>query len=59
MWAKWQLVAQLIIENDLGSYKKLSQLLSKARVQELIPWEAIEDRSRSVLASAGFADMPQ
>lgn len=37
-------------------YKRLSELLTKARLAGLVPWEAIEDRSRVRLPSAGFAD---
>jgi hypothetical protein len=52
----YQLVARLIIDNTLEQYKKLSRVLSKARLDGVVPWEAIEDRSRSTLHSAGWQD---
>ncbi len=52
----YQLVAAGDIENNLGQYKKLSRLLTKARLDDLVPWAALEDRVRSVLHSAGWAD---
>jgi hypothetical protein len=45
----YQLVAALIIPNRLGEYKRLSRVLTKARLDGLVPWEALEDRSRRVL----------
>jgi hypothetical protein len=52
----YQLVAQLIIENNIAEYKKLSKVLSKARLDGIVPWDAIEDRSRDSLSSAGWGD---
>lgn len=42
----YQLVSKQIIENHPNKYKMLSNLLSRAREQGLIDWQAIEDRSR-------------
>jgi len=44
------------IENSINSYKRLSTMLTKARLQRLIPWAAIEDRTRATLASGGWMD---
>jgi hypothetical protein len=45
----YQLVSRDIIENSLGEYKQLSDLLAKARLAGLVPWAALEDRARTIL----------
>jgi len=50
----YQLVARGVIENALGEYKKLSELLTEARLSGLVPWEALEDRARTILHSGGW-----
>ena len=50
----YQLVARVLIENTKHNYNKLSRVLVKARLQGIVPWEAMEDRSRSHLASGGW-----
>ena len=55
----YHLVAAGVIENDLWEYKKLSRLLSKARIEGLVPWGAIEDRARTTLPSARWDDVEQ
>jgi hypothetical protein len=45
----YQLVSRGIIENSLGEYKQLSDLLAKARLAGLVPWAALEDRARTIL----------
>lgn len=50
----YQLVASLVIPNNRNSYGNLSKYLTKARLQGLIPWEAMEDRSRAHLVSGGW-----
>jgi hypothetical protein len=52
----YQLVAALVVENKEVEYKKLSRMLVKARLDGLIPWEALEDRARATLHSGGFWD---
>ena len=52
----YQLVAAGDIENRRAAYQKLSRVLVQARLDGHMPWEAIEDRTRSVLDSAGWDD---
>jgi len=52
----YQLVAAGDIENNLKQYSKLSRMLAKARLEGLVSWDAIEDRSRRTLGSAGWSD---
>jgi len=52
----YQLVATLVIENQPRKYKRLSELLTKARLSGLIPWEAIENRARTMLWSPRWPD---
>ncbi len=52
----YALVAAVVIPNRIQEYTKLSRLLTKARLDGVVPWEAIEDRARSMLASGGWQD---
>jgi hypothetical protein len=52
----YQLVARGVLENSLGKYKRLSELMTKARLGGLVPWEALEDRAREMLYSGGWAN---
>jgi hypothetical protein len=52
----YQLVAAVVIDNNPREYGKLSRVLTKARLDGVVPWKAIEDRTRSVLTSDGWAD---
>jgi hypothetical protein len=42
----YQLVSRGIIANEEREYKKLSRILSNARLAGLVDWDAIEDRTR-------------
>jgi len=50
----YQLVAALVIENHITEYKRLSTLLSEARLSGELSWETMEDRSRVYLGSGGW-----
>jgi len=52
----YQLVGAGIIPNNRAAYSALSRLLTKARLDELVPWGAMEDRSRAMLNSGGWQD---
>ena len=52
----YRLVAAGTIENNLAEYSKLSRILTKARLDGLVSWESMEDRSRRMLLSAGWED---
>lgn len=53
----YQLVAKEIIPNNLAQYKKVSRLLVKLRENDMVPWSAIEDRSRRTTDKRGFSDL--
>jgi hypothetical protein len=55
----YQLVSRGIIENSLGEYKQLSDLLAKARLAGLVPWAALEDRARTILRPSGYANQQE
>jgi hypothetical protein len=42
--------------NDKTSYRKLTDLLARARINALIPWQAIEDSTRPVDLHTAFAN---
>ena len=52
----YQLVGKGLIPNDQKEYRKLSRVLTKARLAGLVPWAAMEDRARSMLHSGGWYD---
>jgi hypothetical protein len=45
----YRLVSRLLIPNTINSYKRLSRIMVKAREQEDVPVNCLEDRSRRVL----------
>jgi hypothetical protein len=45
----YRLVSRLLIPNTVNSYKRLSRIMVKAREQEDVPVNCLEDRSRRVL----------
>lgn len=47
----YRLVSAGIIANTVSEYKRLSKILVKARLEGLIPFTAIEDRSRRFIGS--------
>lgn len=52
----YQLVAAALIENTTRSYKRLGAQLVEARLGGLVPWDAIEDRGRSLIDVERHAD---
>jgi len=50
----YRLVAWGVIDNSDPSYKRLSTVLVDARMEGLIEWEAMEDRSRRILEPNGW-----
>jgi len=52
----YQLVAAGDIDNSIREYKRLSRLLSDARYAGLVSWDAIEDRSRTLLPACVWRD---
>lgn len=52
----YQMVAKLLIPNTGSQYKGLSAALARARKEELLEWEAIEDRTRPLYGGVGYED---
>jgi len=55
----YQLVTKNLIRNEEKQYKRLSTVLSDARLMGLIDWEAIEDRVRVPRIPSEFADLKE
>lgn len=53
----YQFVARGLIENTVKSYKRLADVINEGRLQGLIDWDAIEDRTRA-LASLSHWSSP-
>ncbi len=52
----YQMVAGLVIENNVGQYKRVSDVLATLRVNGTVPWSAIEDRTRRTIEKRGRED---
>lgn len=48
----YQFVARDLIENTTRAYKRLGNIVNKARLAGLLDWDAIEDRTRNVRRNA-------
>jgi len=55
----YQLVAQNYIPNKISEYKALSVLLKHARLDNHVPWDAVEDRLREARLHRGWYDARQ
>lgn len=55
----YQLVSKEYIENNKSQYGMLSQLLTAARLEGLISWHDIEDRTRPFHRLTGFENMSE
>lgn len=55
----YQLVSRQIVENNRNRYQSVSDAIVKARQQEIIPWEWIEDRLRRPRKVSMWADLAE
>ena len=55
----YQLVGKAIIPNSQREYKRLGDLLSKARLAGLVDWDAIEDRARRPVVWRSYDSIQQ
>lgn len=55
----YQLVSREIIPNNDASYKNISRVLTVLRRNDLVDWDAIEDRSRRMVNKRGITDLEQ
>lgn len=53
----YRLVAKNIIPNTEASYKRLGGILTNARKLGIIPWDAMEDRGRSIDSAATWNNL--
>ena len=49
----YQAVSRLLVANKLNEYRKTSRILTTLRRNDLLPWSAIEDRTRRTFAKRG------
>ncbi len=54
----YRFVHEKVIENNDKMYKKLTGIMTKAREAGLVPWDAIEDRSRTMHKSTPQESIP-
>jgi len=55
----YALVSNETIANDKKTYSKLSRIVCAARLEGLIDWRAIEDRTRTIKDLSGYTDAAQ
>ena len=53
----YQLIAKGFIENNRSQYTMLSTLVKWMRIDEMLPWEALEDRTRKITDKRGFTNV--
>ena len=53
----YQLVAKGYIKNNRSQYTMLSTLVKWMRIDEMLPWEALEDRTRNITDKRGFTNV--
>ena len=51
----YQLIAKGFIDNNRSQYTMLSTLVKWMRIDEMISWEVLEDRTRRVTGKRGFS----
>ncbi|MBK5963654.1 hypothetical protein CCR95_06030 [Thiocystis minor] len=49
----YQAVSRLLVQNHQNEYRKVSRLLTTLRRHDLLPWHAIEDRTRTTFGKRG------
>lgn len=52
----YQFVSRGFIANSVQSYKQLGDVINEGRLQGLIDWEAIEDRTRGLASLSNWSD---
>ncbi|MEW6658772.1 MAG: hypothetical protein AB1424_08930 [Thermodesulfobacteriota bacterium] len=52
----YRLLGVMIKENTSSRYQDLSKLITAMRQDGLLPWEAVEDRTRNLSQKRGFSD---
>lgn len=55
--AYYQAVSRLVVQNNLNQYRRVSQVLTTLRRYDLLPWHAIEDRTRPMFDKRGRPDV--
>lgn len=52
----YRLVAAQVIENTKSKYNDLSKVIKQMRLDKMLPWDVIEDRTRRVSGKRGYTD---
>lgn len=52
----YRLVAAGTLENKRSKYQDLSMVIKQMRIDEILPWNVIEDRTRRVSTKRGYAN---
>jgi hypothetical protein len=55
----YHLVGKLIIKNNLNQYKRVSEILTKLRENELVQWSVIADNTRRTTAKRGYSNVTE
>ena len=52
----YRLVAAGVLENKKSRYQDLSNVIKQMRIDEMLPWDVIEDRTRRVSSKRGYSN---
>lgn len=55
----YQAVAQLLVSNSINEYRRISRMLATLRREGIVPWESVEDKTRSTSDKRGLPDVSQ
>ena len=55
----YQCVSRLVISNKEAEYRRVSRNLTTIRRHDLLPWHAIEDRTRRTIGKRGYEDVSE
>jgi len=53
----YQAVSALLVKNEQKQYKRIGDILKKLRRAELVPWYAMEDKTRTTSSKRGESDV--
>ncbi|MBF0383683.1 MAG: hypothetical protein HQL69_21900 [Magnetococcales bacterium] len=53
----YRVVAALLVPNKQAQYRRIGKVMSTLRWEEIVPWSAIEDRTRTTTTKRGLPDV--
>ena len=57
--AYYQCVAGLLVPNNVASYRQIMDICKRLRIEEILPWRAMEDRGRRTSDKRGLSGLEE